>query len=112
MKKSYRGFPIPVLLIILGVLIAAQLFSSSLTDRRGARIESAKLLEYIEQGAFDAVGLEGNTAYAHLTASTIPLEYFSTDAYDFSAVVDGDTFVTTCRQLAAKKTGIPLDGVT
>ena len=112
MKKSYRGFPIPVLLIILGVLIAAQLFSSSLTDRRGARIESAKLLEYIEQGAFDAVGLEGNTAYAHLTASTIPLEYFSTDAYDFSAVVDGDTFVTTCRQLAAKKTGTPLDGVT
>ena len=101
-----------MLLIILGVLIAAQLFSSSLTDRRGARIESAKLLEYIEQGAFDAVGLEGNTAYAHLTASTIPLEYFSTDAYDFSAVVDGDTFVTTCRQLAAKKTGTPLDGVT
>ena len=57
MKKSYRGFPIPALLIILGVLIAAQLFSNSLTDQRGVRIESAKLLEYIEQGAFDAVGL-------------------------------------------------------
>ena len=112
MKKSYRGFPIPALLIILGVLVAAQLFSNSLTDQRGARIESAKLLEYIEQGAFDAVGLVGDTAYAHLSASTIPLEYFSSDAYDFSAVVDGGTFVTTCRQIAAKKTGAPLDAVT
>ena len=112
MKKSYRGFPIPALLIILGVLIAAQLFSNSLTDQRGVRIESAKLLEYIEQGAFDAVGLEGDTAYAHLSSSTIPIEYFSADAYDFSAVVDGSTFVTTCRQIAARKAGMPLDGVT
>ena len=112
MKKSYRGFPIPVLLIILGVLVAAQLFSSSLTDQRGTRIESAKLLEYIEQGTFDAVGLVGNTAYAHMSASTIPLSYFSADAYDFSAVVDGSTFVTTCRQIAAKKAGVPLDEVT
>ena len=112
MKKSYRGFPIPVLLIILGVLVAAQLFSSSLNDQRGTRIESAKLLEYIEQGTFDAVGLVGNTAYAHMSASTIPLSYFSADAYDFSAVVDGSTFVTTCRQIAAKKAGVPLDEVT
>ena len=112
MKKSYRGFPIPALLIILGVLIAAQLFSNSLTNQRGVRIESAKLLEYIEQGAFDAVGLEGDTAYAHLSSSTIPIEYFSADAYDFSAVVDGSTFVTTCRQIAARKAGMPLDGVT
>ena len=112
MKKSYRGFPIPALLIILGVLIAAQLFSNSLTDQRGVRIESAKLLEYIEQGAFDAVGLEGDTAYAHLSSSTIPIEYFSADAYDFSAVVDGSTFVTTCRQIAARKAGMPLDEVT
>jgi len=111
LKKSYRGFPIYAL-IILGVLIAAQLFANSMTDQRGVRIESAKLLEYIEQGAFDAVGLQGNTAYAHLSSSTIPLEYFSADAYDFSAIVDGDTFVTTCRQIAAKKAGEPLDAVT
>ena len=101
-----------MLLIILGVLVAAQLFSSSLNDQRGTRIESAKLLEYIEQGTFDAVGLVGNTAYAHMSASTIPLSYFSADAYDFSAVVDGSTFVTTCRQIAAKKAGVPLDEVT
>ncbi len=111
MKKSYKGFPIYAL-IILGVLIAAQIFANSAKDQRGAQIESSKMLSYIEQGAFDAVGVQGDTVYGHLSSSTIPLEYFSTDAYDFSAVVDGDTFVTTCRQIAAKEAGVPLDSIT
>ena len=111
MKKSYKGFPIYAL-IILGVLIAAQIFANSAKDQRGVQIESSKMLSYIEQGAFDAVGVQGDTVYGHLSSSTIPLEYFSTDAYDFSAVVDGDTFVTTCRQIAAKEAGVPLDSIT
>ena len=113
MKKSYRGFPIPALLLIFAIFIVAEVFSfTSLSDRRGVSVDASELFEHIERGAFDAVGLEGNTAYAHMSASTIPLSAFSADSYDFCAVVDGSTFVTTCRQIAARKSGAPLDEVT
>ena len=113
MKKSYRGFPIPALLLILAIFIVAEVFSfSALGNRRGVSVDASELLEHIERGVFDAVGLEGNTAYAHMSASTIPLSAFSADSYDFCAVVDGSTFVTTCRQIAARKSGTPLDEVT
>ena len=56
MKKSYKGFPIYAL-IIIGVLIAAQLFSSSFSSQRGQRIEAAKLFEYIDSGVIDAVAV-------------------------------------------------------
>ena len=49
MKKSYKGFPIYAL-IIIGVLIATQLFSSSFSSQRGQKIEAAKLFEYIDSG--------------------------------------------------------------
>ena len=65
MKKSYKGFPIYAL-IIIGVLIAAQLFSSSFSSQRGQRIEAAKLFEYIDSGVIDAVALEDDVAYAHM----------------------------------------------
>ena len=84
MKKSYKGFPIYAL-IIIGVLIAAQLFSSSFSSQRGQRIEAAKLFEYIDSGVIDAVALEDDVAYAHMKASNIPLSAFSNSAYDFSA---------------------------
>ena len=113
MKKSYRGFPIPALLLILAIFIVAEVFSfSSLNSRRGVSVDASELFDHIERGSFDAVGLEGNTAYAHMSASTIPLSAFSADSYDFCAVVDGSTFVTTCRQIAARKSGAPLDEVT
>lgn len=102
MKKSYKGFPIYAL-IIIGVLIATQLFSSSFSSQRGQKIEAAKLFEYIDGGVIDAVALESSTAYAHMKASSIPLSAFSNAAYDFSAVISRDTFVETCRQLAARK---------
>ena len=111
MKKSYKGFPVYAL-IIMGVLIAAQLFTSSMSSDRGATIEAAKMLEYIEQGTLDRVALQGDTVYAHMTSSTLPAKYLSEEAYDFKAVVDGDAFVDTCRQIAAKKNGLPLDQVT
>ena len=57
MKKSYKGFPIYAL-IIIGVLIATQLFSSSFSSQRGQKIEAAKLFEYIDSGVIDAVALE------------------------------------------------------
>ena len=106
MKKSYKGFPIYAL-IIIGVLIAAQLFSSSFSSQRGQRIEAAKLFEYIDSGVIDAVALEDDVAYAHMKASNIPLSAFSNSAYDFSAIISRDTFVETCRQLAAR-TVLPL----
>ena len=111
MKKSYRGFPIYGL-IILGVFIVSQLFTSSLMTQRGTKIEAAKMYEYIDQGVVDRVALQGDVAYAHLTSSTIPAAALSAEAYDYSAVVDGDTFVDTCRQLAANKNGETLESVT
>ena len=111
MKKSYKGFPIYAL-IIIGVLIATQLFSSSFSSQRGQKIEAAKLFEYIDSGVIDAVALESSTAYAHMKASSIPLSAFSNAAYDFSAVISRDTFVETCRQLAARKAGKPLEDIT
>ncbi len=111
MKKSYRGFPIYAF-IILGVLIAAQLFSQSMTSQRGARIEYSKLLEYVEQGVVDRVALQGSTAYVRMASSTIPLQSFGPDAYDFSATVSRDTFVETCRQLAARRIDEDVEDVT
>ena len=111
MKKSYRGFPIYGI-IILVVLIVSQLFTSSMMTQRGVSIEAARMLEYIEQGAVDRVALQGDVVYAHLTSSTLPADALSPEAYDFTAVVDGDTFVDTCRQLAANRSGVPLDSVT
>ena len=110
MKKSYKGFPI-YLLIILGVFIAAQLFSSSFSEQRGQQIDSSTLLTYIQEGHIDAVALQDGVAYARQTASTIPDGALSSSMYDFSAVVS-DTFVDTCRQIAARKLGVPLDEVT
>ena len=111
MKKSYRGFPLYGL-IILGVLIAAQLFTSTVGVERGEKIDAAEMLAYIEQGAIDRVALQGDSAFAHMTASTLPAEYLSSESYDFTATVDGDTFVDSCRRIAAKRDGAALDEVT
>ena len=110
MKKSYKGFPI-YLLIILGVFIVAQLFSSSFNDQRGEQIDAGTLLTYIDEGHIDAVALQDGVAYARQKASTIPDGALSSSMYDFCAVVS-DTFVETCRQLAARRLGVPLDEVT
>ena len=111
MKKSYKGFPVYAL-IIIGVLIATQLFSSSLTSRHGQKIEASELYQYIESGKVDAVALEDNTAYAHARVSNIPLTSFSNSAYDYSAVISRDTFVDTCRQLAARQSGKSVEEIT
>ena len=111
MKKSYRGFPLYGL-IILGVLIAAQLFTSTVGVERGETVDAAVMYGYIEQGVIDRVALQGDKVYAHMTASTLPADYLSSEAYDFAARVDGDTFVDTCRRIAAKRDGAALDAVT
>ena len=111
MKKSYRGFPIYGF-IILGVFIVSQLFTSSMMSQRGVEIEAAKMFENISLGMVDRVALQGDVVYAHLSSSTIPAAALSSEAYDFSAVVDGDTFVDTCRQLAAQKSGEALENIT
>ena len=111
MKKSYKGFPVYAL-IILAVLLAAQLFGGSARTQRGARIEYSKLLEYVEQGAFDMVAVQEDIAYAHMTSSTIAREYFSVDAYDFSAVIDSDSFVDSCRRVIAERDGVSPESIT
>ena len=79
MKKSYRGFPIYGI-IILGVFIVSQLFTSSMMSQRGVKIEAAKMFETISQGTVERVALQGDTVYAHLASSTIPAEALSPDA--------------------------------
>ena len=111
MKKSYKGFPIYAL-IIIGVLIATQLFSSSFSSQRGKKIEVSELYQYIESGSVDAVALENNTAYVHAKTSSIPLASFSAASYDYSAVISRDTFVFTGRLLAARRFDKSVDEIT
>ena len=111
MKKSYKGFPIYAL-IIIGVLIATQLFSSSFSSQRGKKIEVSELYQYIESGSVDAVALENNTAYVHAKTSSIPLASFSDASDDYSAVISRDTFVDTCRPLAARRFDKSVDEIT
>ncbi len=84
--------------------------SLMLTGRRGTQIDSSKLLGYIDQDMVDAVAIEGSTAFVHLKKSQIPITEFSDSKYDFSAVIGSD-FVLNCRQIAAKKSGLPLDQI-
>ena len=93
------------------MFIVAQLFSSSFNDQRGEQIDAGTLLTYIDEGHIDAVALQDGVAYARQNASTIPDGALSSSMYDFCAVVS-DTFVETCRQLAARRLGVPLDEVT
>ena len=81
-------------------------------SQRGVKIEAAQMFEYIGEGVVDRVALQGDVVYAHMSASTLPAQALSAEAYDLSAVVDGDTFVDTCRQIVAKKSGEEADSIT
>ena len=100
MKKSYKGFP-AYLFIVLGVMMVSHLFTSMMNPNRGSRIGYSELLTYIEQGVISHVAVERDTVYARMSESKIPAEAFSSEMYDFVADADGDTFVEACRQLAA-----------
>ncbi len=111
MKKSYKGFPL-YLLIIMVVFAVAQMFSASMSSQTGIRIEYSELLSHIEQGVIEQVAVQENNVYARMSGSRIPKEAFSAEAYDYVAYADGDTFVDTCRQLAARRTGEPAENIT
>jgi len=111
LKKSYRGFPVYALLILCA-FFAAQMFTSSLLGSTGTEIEYGKMLEYIKDGRIAQIALEEDTVYARSSASTIKKEQFSKDAYDFMTQADRDTFVDTCRQLAARRDGVPVETIT
>lgn len=99
------------LILIMAVLVVSQVLSASmLSTNRGAQIESNKLLEYIDREMVDAVAIEGSTAYAHLKVSTIPIAEFSRSNYDLMSVISSD-FVLSCRQIAAKKAGVPVEEI-
>ena len=110
MKKSYKGFPIYAL-IIVGVFLFSQVFFQTMNRQQGPQIEYNTLLEYVEQGAVAQVAVQSNTAYVRMRASAIPLEAFSSEAYDFSAVIDRTTFVAACRQIAALREGVPAEEI-
>ena len=104
MKKSYKGFPF-YLLVIMVVFAVAQMFNSTMNGQNGARIEYSEMLEFISKGAIEQVAIQEDTVYARMAGSSIPQERFSAEAYDFVTLADADTFVKTCRQLAAAREG-------
>ncbi|MBP3656121.1 MAG: AAA family ATPase, partial [Clostridia bacterium] len=87
-------------------MLATQVFFGPGMGNTGEEIEYSELLGYIERGEVDRIALQEDTAYVLLGTSSIPDEMFSPDAYDYSAVVSRDTFVDTCRQLAARRAGV------
>ena len=110
MKKSYKGFPM-YLLIIMVVFAVAQMFSGTMNSQAGARIEYSEMLAHIEKGVIEQVAIQDDVVYARISGSSIPAEAFSTEAYDFVARADGDTFIDTCRRLAARRAGEPLENI-
>ena len=102
MKKSYKGFPL-YLLIIMVVFAVAQMFTSSMNQQIGARIEYSEMLSHVQKGAIEQVAIQEDTIYARMAGSRIPEDAFSSEAYDFVALGNADTFVDTCRQLAAAR---------
>jgi len=111
LKKSYRGFPF-YLLVIMVVFAVAQIFTSSMNGQNGVRIEYSEMLSHIHKGAIEQVAVQKDTIYARMAGSRIPEEAFSAEAYDFVALGDADTFVDTCRQLAAAREGRDVSEIT
>ena len=104
MKKSYKGFPL-YLLIIMVVFAVAQMFTSTMSTQTGARIEYSELLEHIREGAIEQIAVQEDIVFARMVGSSIPQERFSAEMYDFMTLADSDTFVDACRQLAAAREG-------
>ena len=111
MKKSYRGFPL-YMLLILSVFFAAQMFTSTMLDKGGDEVEYAELLSMIEEGRIAQIALEEDTVYARAKDSKIERKQFSKDAYDYVAQGERETFVDTCRQLSARSKGVPAEEIT
>ena len=111
MKKSNRGFPL-YLLMIMVVFAVWQMFTSSMNEQVGARIEYSEMLSHIQAGAIEQVAVREDTIFARIVDSRIPEDMFSAEAYDFVALGNADTFVDTCRQLAAAREGKPIGEVT
>ena len=104
MKKSYRGFPF-YLLVIMVVFAVARMFTSTMSEQYGVRIEYSELLSHIQKGAIEQVAVQEDTIYARIAGSRIPEDAFSAEAYDFVALGNADTFVDSCRQIAAAREG-------
>ena len=104
MKRQYRGFSMP-LLVLLIALIVTEIVGAAMTTHRGPRVSYAQLLSYIQEDKLDAVALQGDIAYALRIGGSVSTADFSSASYDLSAVVPGD-FVHTCIQLTAEKKGV------
>ena len=111
MKKSYRGFPL-YMLLILSVFFAAQMFTSTMLNKGGDEVEYAEMLSMIEEGRIAQIALEEDTVYARAKDSKIERKQFSKDAYDYVAQGERETFVDTCRQLSARSKGVPAEEIT
>ena len=100
------------MVLILSVFLAAQMFTGSLLGESGTEVEYAQLLSMIEKGEIAQIALEEDTVYARAEGSKISEKQFSKNAYDYVAQGDRDTFVDTCRQLAARGRGVAAETIT
>ena len=71
MKKSNRGFPL-YLLMIMVVFAVWQMFTSSMNEQVGARIEYSEMLSHIQAGAIEQVAVREDTIFARIVDSRIP----------------------------------------
>ena len=111
MNRQQRSFFRPVFIFLILMVIMEIVTGLNIGRQRGERIEYAKLLDYVKQDALDAVILQDDMAYAHLSGSKIPRTEFSRSDYDYAAVVPAD-FVDSCRRLAAARKGAEPESLT
>ena len=111
MNRQQRSFFRPIFIFLILMVIMEIVTGLNIGRQRGERIEYAKLLDYVKQDALDAVILQDDMAYAHLSGSKIPRTEFSRSDYDYAAVVPAD-FVDSCRRLAAARKGAEPESLT
>ena len=110
MKRQYRGFSMP-LLVLLIALIVTEIVSAVLTTHRGPRISYAQMLQYVKEDRLETVAVQGDTAFALTKGGSIQASEFSSSAYDVSTIVPED-FESTCIQLTAEKLGTEAEALT
>ena len=67
MNRQQRSFFRPVFIFLILMVIMEIVTGLNIGRQRGERIEYAKLLDYVKQDALDAVILQDDMAYAHLS---------------------------------------------
>ncbi len=110
MKRPFRNFALYILLIVSFLLFFQTIYQNEQINK-GPAIQYTRLLEYIEQRKVDSIIIQGNVAYLRMNASKISPDMFSTKAYDYSAIIDRETFVDSCCRIEAQRRGVSAEQI-